>query len=453
MLSRINDVLGVLTPVLLLAAGIFFLFRLRFFYLRHPLIAFRTAMSRDSADGVSPVRALSLALAGTLGVGNIVGVASSIALGGYGSVFWMWVSALVAMILKYAEIVLAMLYRKRDGDGAYHGGAFYYIREFFRSHGLARAGVVMGGVFAVLCILNSATMGAIIQANAVSTALSGGFDMPLWVTGVLLCAICLPVIIRGSERISRFTEKLVLVMSIMYVAVSVAILVMYRERVPTAFGRIFSDAFGVRSIGSGFMGFIFTRSFRMGSMRGLMSNEAGCGTAPTAHAVSSTENPVKQGLLGIAEVFVDTIILCTLTALIIIIAGEGVLVYSEPMMITLHAYTSLLGDKAALFVCAAVVMFAIATIVCWAHYGKEAVRYFSTSASASGIFVAAYILLVFFGAVCASTLAWELADLAIGLMTVINVTVLCFMSGRVQKETWRWMRLQPRRRRSKHINM
>lgn len=447
MLSKINDVLGVLTPVMLLAAGIFFCFRLRLFYLRHPLRAVHTLMSRDGSGGVSPTRALSLALAGTLGVGNIVGVASSIALGGYGSVFWMWVSALLAMILKYAEIVLAMLYRKRDRNGEYHGGASYYIREFFRKHGLARTGAVFGGVFAVLCILNSATMGAIIQANAASTALSGEFGVPVWATGAVLCVICLPITVMGGDRLSRVTEKLVLIMSIMYIAVSVAALAVYRERIPVAFCRIFGDAFNAKSVAGGVFGFIFTRSFRMGSMRGLMSNEAGCGTAPTAHASSSTENPVKQGLLGIIEVFVDTIILCTLTALIIIIAGDGVLIYSEPMMITLSAYELLLGGGAGVFICISVLLFGFATVICWAHYGKEALRYFSESRAMSGAFVIAYILLVFFGAVCESSLAWELADLAIGLMTVINVTVLCLMSGKVKEETERGMGMKEKRKR------
>lgn len=439
MLSKINDVLGVLTPVMLLGAGVFFLFRLRLFYLRHPLRAVRTVMSRDGSGGISPARALSLALAGTLGVGNIVGVASSIALGGYGSVFWMWISAIIAMILKYAEIVLAMLYRKRDKEGRYYGGAFYYIRGFFAEHGLARLGAVMGGIFALLCILNSATMGAIIQANAASTALKGEFGIPEWLTGVVLCVVCLPITVMGSEGISRITEKLVLIMSVMYVIVSVAVLALYRDRIPMAFGRIFYDAFNARSMGCGFMGFIFTRSFRMGSMRGLMSNEAGGGTAPTAHASSSAENPVKQGLLGIAEVFVDTIILCTLTALVIIIAGDGVLIYSEPMMITLGAYKSLLGRSAGIFICVSVLLFGSATVICWAHYGKEALGYFGKCRVMPGAFAAVYISLVFFGAICTSSLAWELADLAIGLMTVINVAVLCLMSGKVRRETERGM--------------
>ncbi len=393
-------------------------------------------MRRESSGGVSPVRALTLALAGTLGVGNIVGVASSISLGGYGSVFWMWVSAFVAMILKYAEIVLAMLYRKRGRDGELHGGAYYYIREFFRSKGLMRVGGILGGIFALLCILNSASMGSIIQANAISSAFEGQFGIPLWVTGGLVGAVSLFIIMGNSERISSFTEKIVLVMSVGYVVVSLAALFIHGESILPAFGKIFEDAFSVRSAGFGVMGFLFASSCRWGCMRGLMSNEAGCGTAPTAHATSNTKSPAKQGLLGIFEVFVDTILLCTMTALVIIVAGEGVLSFADnPMLITLNAYASLLGGWAGVYITVSVLLFGFATIVCWAHYGREALGFICKRPLAKKLFPIFYSVLVFFGAICSVSFAWELADLAIGLMTVINVSILCLMSGEVKRET------------------
>lgn len=421
---------------MLLCVGVFFAFKLRVFYLRHPIRTFRFMMQRESAGGNSPMRALTLALAGTLGVGNIVGVASSIALGGYGSVFWMWVSALVAMILKYAEIVLAVMYRRRDRDGQLHGGAYYYIRAFFQSKGFAKFGSVMGGVFALLCLLNTASMGSIIQANAISSAFEGQFGAPLWLTGGAVAVASLFIIMGNSERISAFTEKIVFVMSVGYVIVSLAAILIHKERIIPAFGKIFEDAFNFKSAGFGVMGFMFARSFRMGCMRGLMSNEAGCGTAPAAHATSNTKSPAKQGLLGIFEVFVDTILLCSLTALVIIIAGEGVLSFADnPMLITLNAYATLLGGWAGVYITVSVLLFGFATIVCWAHYGREALGFLCRSRTAGKIFVFAYAALVFFGSVCSVSLAWELADLAIGLMTVINVSVLCLMSGEVKRET------------------
>jgi len=437
----INNFLGILTPIMLLCAGVFFAVKLRAFYLMHPIRTFRFMMQREGAGGNSPMRALTLALAGTLGVGNIVGVASSIALGGYGSVFWMWVSAFVAMILKYAEIVLAMLYRKRDTDGQLHGGAYYYIRAFFQSKGFMWAGSVMGGIFALLCLLNTASMGSIIQANAISSAFAGQFGVPLWLTGGAVAVASLFIIAGNSERISAFTEKIVFVMSVGYVIVSLAALFIHKERILPALEKIFEDAFSIKSAGFGVVGFLFARSFRMGCMRGLMSNEAGCGTAPAAHATSNTKSPAKQGLLGIFEVFVDTILLCSLTALVIIVAGEGVLGFADnPMLITLNAYASLLGSWAGVYITVSVLLFGFATIVCWAHYGREALGFLCRSRAAGKIFVFVYAALVFFGSVCSVSFAWELADLAIGLMTVINVTVLCLMSGEVKSETEKMMK-------------
>ena len=436
MLVGINNFLGVLTPLMLLCAGVFFACKLRAFYLRHPLRAIQVMTQRESSDKNTPLRALTLALAGTLGVGNIVGVASSIAFGGYGSVLWMWVSALVAMVLKYAEIVLAMLYRKRGDDGELHGGAYYYIRAFFTSRGFRRVGSAISGLFALLCLLNTASMGSIVQSNAISSAFEGQFGIPLWLTGGVMALLSLFIIKGNSQRISAFTEKLVLIMSVGYVVVSLAALILYRDRIPYAFGRIFEDAFNIESAGCGVLGFLFASSFRMGCMRGLMSNEAGCGTAPTAHATSSSSSPARQGLLGIFEVFVDTILLCSLTALVIIIAGDGVLSFSEnPMLITLNAYAGLLGDWAGVYITVSVLLFGFATIVCWAHYGREALGFLCRSRLASRLFVPIYAALVLFGAICSVDLAWELADLAIGLMTVINLPILCLMSGEVKRES------------------
>lgn len=435
-MEKINDVLGVLTPILLLCVGIFFLIKLRCFFLRHPIMTFRSAISGDAVEGKSQMRALCLALAGTLGVGNIVGVASSVAIGGYGSIFWMWVCAFVAMVLKYAEIVLALIYRQYDGNGMPYGGAYYYIREFFSSKGIKRMGTFCGGIFAICCILNSVTMGGIIQSNAISTAFYGCFGVPKWICGISIAVLSFFVTIGGSEKISNFTEKLVIVMSVGYTIICLVVLIVYRGRILPSLKKIFFDAFNIKSVGGGVLCFLFSRGFRMGSMRGLMSNEAGCGTAPAAHATSNTKCPAKQGVLGIIEVFVDTIILCTLTALVIIIAGESVLADVEnPMMITLGAFVKLLGSWAGVFICICVLLFGFATILCFAHYGSEAIRYFCTGGFTKRIFIFIYTLFVFSGAIFTSVTAWELADLALGIMTVLNLCILCLMSDIVKRET------------------
>ncbi len=434
MLEDINKFLGVITPVMLLCAGVFYLFRLKFFFIRHPCRMLCEAVKKEERGAVPPMRALCLALAGTLGVGNIVGVASCIKLGGYGAVFWMWVSALISMVLKFSEIVLSLLYRRVGEDGEYHGGAYFYIRDFFRKKGLLKLGSTAGAVFALLCVANSASMGSIVQANAVSSAFYGRLGVPLWLSGGVLCAASLFIILGNSRRISGFTEKIVCVMSVGFFIVSLWTLCVYRERIFPSLRLIFSDALRVESVGFGVLGFVFSSGFRMGCMRGLMSNEAGCGTAPTAHASSSTKSPCKQGLFGIIEVLVDTIVLCSMTALVIIAAGEGVLSHENPMMITMSAYCTLLGDWAGVFVCVAVLLFGFATVVCWAHYGREALMFVFRSEKICRGFPFVYAALVFFGSVCSAELAWQIADLALGLMTVMNVTVLCFMSGEVKRE-------------------
>ena len=435
MASNINAVLGILTPVLLLCSGVYFLCRLKGFCFFHPIKMIKTILKKEKGDGNSPLRALTLALAGTLGVGNIVGVASSIKLGGYGAVFWMWVSAAVAMILKYAEIVLALIYRRIGKDGEFHGGAYYYIKEFFVKHKLSRVGSFMGGFFAILCIMNSVSMGGIIQANAISSAFFGEFGVPLWLSGFVISVLSLFIIMGNSEKIASFTEKIVCIMSIGYTAVSVAVMCVYHDKIPMSLCLIFDSAFNFKSAGFGVLGFLFSSSFRLGCMRGLMSNEAGCGTAPTAHASSNVSMPAKQGLLGVVEVFVDTIVLCSMTALVIIIAGDGVLSYENPMMITLSSFEILLGESASIFICISVLLFGFATIVCWAHYGREALEFICGFERTGKIFVFVYSAFVFFGALCSVSLAWDIADLCLGLMTVINVIILCLMNKDVKSET------------------
>ena len=438
MLEFLNDrVVSVLTAVMLLGTGLFFSFKLRLFYFLHPIKMIREMLKKEKKDGISPFRAVSLALAGTLGVGNIAGVASSIAIGGYGSVFWMWVSALVAMVLKYAEIVLAMRHRRVDrGGGGYFGGAPYYIKDHFASKGRAVSGKIIGGIFALLCIVNSVTMGCVIQSNAVATSFSGVLNVKPLIVGALVATFCCFVITGNAKWVSGFCEKTVPLMTLGYFFLSVAVIAMRWESVPSAFSLIFEDAFRLDSAAGGIFGFFLSSKFRTGTMRGLMSNEAGCGTAPTAHASSNTESPSKQGLWGIFEVFVDTILLCTLTAIVIILAGNGVLDYSaDPMMMAIKAYSAVLGGWSEYYMCISVLLFAFATMVCWAHYGKESLRCLTKKKGAAAVYVLLFCLFVFVGAVAAPSLAWLLADLAIGIMTLINLPILCSMSGEVKSET------------------
>ena len=440
MLEFINDnIISVLTPILLLVSGLYFSFKLKFFFVRHPIKILRSMLKRPKKGGISPFRAVTLALAGTLGVGNIAGVASSIAIGGFGSVFWMWVSALVAMSLKYAEIVLAISHR-RIAEGEYRGGAPYYIEDLFAARRKKALGRIVGGIFALLCVANAITMGCMIQSNAISTAFDGVWGVRPWMVGATAAVLSLIVISGNAGWISRFSEKTVPLMTLGYVLLSVAVLAARREYIGDAFAVIFKDAFTPQSAAGGVLGFLVSRGLKAGTMRGLMSNEAGCGTAPTAHASAECDSPAAQGFWGLFEVFVDTILLCTLTALVIIVAilsgGNEILSLGDnPMMMAIKSYSYVLGGWSEYYMTISVFLFAFATIVCWAHYGKESIMYLTKKRTPVDIYILIYCLFIFIGAISAPSWAWLAADLALGVMTIINIAVILPQVGEVKKET------------------
>ena len=436
MIEFINKyLLGTAVPVLLILAGIFYTVRLRAFHLLKPAAVIRSLTKKNEGDGISPFRAVTLALAGTLGVGNIVGVAAAIGLGGFGAVFWMWISALCAMLLKYAEIVLAMRHRRYDSVGAPHGAAMYYIKDMFCSRALPRLGRMIASVFAILCILNAISMGSMIQANAISESLGGVFGIPPLACGIALALLCVIIISRGTEGMAKFTEMLVPLMTLGYIVISLAVLILRRDMLWGALCRIIRDAFSPVATAGGISGFLLSRSLRYGTMRGLISNEAGCGTAPAAHASSNAKSPAEQGFWGIFEVFTDTIVLCTMTALVIIVSFEGALYDGSWIMMTINAYAAVLGRSASVFLSVAVLCFGFATIVCWAHYGVESVRYLNPKPGYKNLFIFIYCASSLVGAFPMSEAIWSAADFAIGAMTLINVTVICFMSSEVKFET------------------
>jgi len=429
---------GVAVPIGLIFIGIFYCFKLKFFHLARPRVLLRALFEKGSgkAGEVSPYKALTLALAGTLGVGNIVGVASAIYLGGAGAVFWMWISALCAMILKYAEIVLAVRHRRKDSSGAFYGGAPYYIKDFFSSRKMYAAAAIIPALFAVLCVANAFSMGSMIQANAVSSALEGVLGVKPVFTAVALALLTLAVTARGTGGIVKLTEILVPVMSLGYLLLSGVIILKNANALPSLVRDIVSSAFSLKSAGAGALGFVCLRAIRYGSMRGLLSNEAGCGTAPAAHAASNADSAAKQGVFGIVEVFVDTIILCTMTAFVLLLGyGDAALHGGNFIMMTFSAYSSFFGKFAEIFMCVAVMLFGFATIACWAHYGFESIRYFSGRRFAKYAFIFAYSASAFVGAVMSADIVWQSADFAIGLMTVINLAMLVLMSSEVREET------------------
>lgn len=423
----VNFLSGVALPTFLLLTGAYFTARLAPFWFKHPRRAIGGMMRAGGTGGTSPTRALAVALAGTLGVGNIAGVATAIALGGAGAVFWMWVAAALAMALKYAEIVLALA--TRTGGAVTHGGAMYYMKEGFGGV----LGRVLATVFAVLCVLLALTLGTMLQANAAAEALSDAFDLSPIAVGVTMGAAAVFLLARGARRIESACATLVPLACLIFCVLSVAVLILRREGVGAAFLRIFRGAFTPKSGASGVLGFLTGGAVRYGVSRGLVSNEAGCGTAPIAHAASNAKSPAQQGFWGIFEVFVDTILLCTLTALVILVSGvEGT---GGGVASAMGAFGAVLGGVAPPVVALLVALFAFATVLCWSHYGLEALAYLTKGRAAPRAFLGGVALATAFGAVAAPTLVWDLTDTVLALMTLLNLAALLCARHRIKAET------------------
>ncbi len=438
MIETINSYIGSAVPVFLIFFGIFFALKLRLFWLRHPIIMIRAMTRKRDKSSISPFRAVTMALAGTLGVGNIVGVAGAIALGGVGAVFWMWVSALFAMVLKYAEIVLAVSHR-RVGKVNY-GGAVYYIRDILSKHD--RIGAVTAVAFAVLMLLDAFTTGSTLQINAAARSAESVCGIPDIAVGIFAAVLTVTVTLTGAEGVSKLTEVLIPLLSLAYILMSVAVLILRADAVAPAFSSIFREAFRPLSTAGGVIGFFTSRAVRFGSMRGLLSNEAGCGTAPTAHAAAETDSPVEQGFWGIFEVFVDTILLCTLTALVIIINYDSVShLGSDGIVMAIRAYSATLGAWSEYLLAGSVSVFGIATVMCWAHYGRETVDYlFGHRRLPSFVFLIIYALVTVIGSTVAPNSVWGLADLALGSLTLINLTVLFLGRREIKAQTEKYFK-------------
>ena len=428
-------------PILLLGVGLYYTLALRGFYLLRPLRCVRLLFGGGRTGGISPFRALTVALAGTLGVGNIVGVASALYLGGAGAVFWMLISALVAMGLKYAEITLALRHRRVLPDGSYTGGAPCYAEDGLRRLGLPRLGRLLAGTFAVLCLLNALTMGSLLQVNAAAGAMEAGFSVPPLLTGCGVALLAAVTVLGGARRISALTEKLVPFMTVGFLIVCIALLILRRERIPCALRAIWEDALTPVSAGGGIAGFLTARGVRMGVMRGLISNEAGCGTAPMAHVAADVDLPARQGLFGVVEVFVDTVLLCTVTALCILVSDSGPTAFGADVTRTAQAaFSSVLGEWAGGFFALSILLFGVATVLCWGHYGMTCAEYLTRGRAPRAV-KTIYVLLLavslIAGSLTAPALAWEVADAVIALMTVLNLSLLVLLAREVREETRR----------------
>lgn len=419
-----NTLYGSVLPLLLMGGGVFFLIRLRFFLFRHPVRTARILFRREEG-GASPFRATVMALAGTLGVGNISGVALALLSGGAGALFWMVVAAFLAMVLKYAEVTLALRFRK-DGDGS----AMRYMEEGVGG----RHGKRLATVFAVLCLFATFTVGSLVQANAVAEAAAVAFSLPSPLVGAALMLFAALVVFGGVKKISAATSALIPPATLLYVLLCLFVILRNLNGIPAVCGEILASAFDFRAAGGGVFGFFFSRAVRFGTTRGLLSNEAGCGTAPMAHATSGSRIPAKQGLCGVLEVFVDTVLLCSLTGFAVLLALPEI-PNAGGIGIVIAAFSAEMGSAAPLLVSLLVTVFATATVLCWAYYGEAALRYLSTARRLVFVYRFLFCLSLFVGAVLAVDAVFALTDLVLAAMTVQNVLVLLRLSPLVKSET------------------
>ena len=436
MLDLINNIVwGPATIILVLGCGIYFTLRIKFFQFKNfKLVLKNTIFSfniKKNKDKISSFQAVSAALAGTIGTGNIAGVATSISLGGPGSVFWMIVSAFFIMMTKYAEVVLAVKFREKSKKGEYVGGPMYYMENAL---GLKKLGIF----FAILLAISSLGVGNMVQANSVSDALLNTLSVKPSVTGFILMLICSLVIMGGGRKILSATEIIVPLMAVFYIIGTIFFLSINYKHIPTALISIFTDAFSQTSITGGACGILVSKAVKYGISRGVFTNEAGIGSSPVAHACADAQSPVHQGLWGIFEVFFDTVVMCTLTALVILTAAGGITAKSglTGINLTIASFETVFGRAGGLFISLSMIFFAIATILGWCLYGEKAISYlFKENKTVLFIYKTIYISAIYIGSILSIDFVWTLSDIFNGLMILPNILTLFLLGKHVIDET------------------
>ncbi|MBQ4556827.1 MAG: sodium:alanine symporter family protein [Clostridia bacterium] len=393
--------LSTLSAVLLIFTGCYFTFAFRAFYLRRPI---RTLRMMPMSNGI---KQMLLSLGGTVGVGNISGVAVAIMLGGAGAVFWMWVGAFFAMALKCAEITLGMFYRH---------GASHYIKQAL--------GSVAATIFTLLLVADVITMGGMIQASAISEAVFTAYGISPLVSGVTISVLAATVFFFKID-LFRLSAYVVPIMSVGYTIASLSVIALFLNNIPNVLSSIFKSAFCFDSAIGGVLGFVFTPAFRQGMVKGLFSNEAGCGTAPLAHAASCEKSPAKQGLFGILEVFIDTLLMCTLTAFVILLTlGSDIDNHDGGVGVCVRAFKSLFGGASASILALFVFLFAFSAIVSFGYYGTQCLSFFNCSEKGKNLFLIVFCMALLAGAVATPTIVWSIADAVICVMLLINTTAV-----------------------------
>jgi AGCS family alanine or glycine:cation symporter len=361
---------------------------------------------------VTPFQAVATALASTVGVGNIAGVATAISLGGPGALFWLWVSGVLGMATKYSEIVIALHYRERDEGGVMRGGAMYTLRRL----GLPW----LGTAFALLTSLAAFGIGNMVQANSVAHSLEATFGFSPPVVGVVLVILAGAVILGGIRRIAAFAEVLVPFMALFYIGGGLVALLLHAGRIPEALRLVFDGAFTGTAAAGGFAGSTVMLALRYGIARGLFSNEAGLGSAPLVHSAATTDHPVRQGMYGIFEVFVDTLLICTTTGLVILVTDSWTTGETGAALTARAFETGLPGVWGDILVTTGLVLFAFSTLIGWSYYGETGAVYLLGSRAALP-YRLAWLVFIYLGAVGSLHLVWDIADTLNGLMALPNL--------------------------------
>ena len=437
-----NFIWGVPAMICIFGVGLFLSVRTNFLQIRKFPYAIRTTIGRmfrkrNASDGaMTPFQAVCTALAATVGTGNIAGVAGAIAIGGPGAVFWMWISALLGMCTKYAEVTLAVHFREKNTNGELVGGPMYYIKN-----GLDKKWHFLAYLFSAFGVLTVFGTGNATQVNTITTAVNsallnyhllGEDQLPAsnLIIGIVIAVLVGMILLGGIKRIGRVTEKLVPFMALLYVILGLGVIVIHAKALPSVFGAIIGGAFNPSAVTGGIVGSMFV-SMKKGVSRGIFSNEAGLGTGSIAHACADTRKPVKQGMFGIFEVFTDTIVICTLTALVILCSGIAV-PYGEAAgaELTIRGFTSTYGSWISIFTAFAMCCFAFSTTIGWGLYGARCIE-FLFSEKVTKPFMVVYSLVAIVGATANLGLMWSIAETFNGLMAIPNLIALFLLSGTV----------------------
>lgn len=441
----LNDFIwGVPAMACILGVGLYLAVRTNCLQIRKFGYAMKSTVGRmfrkaDAADGaMTPFQAVCTALAATVGTGNIAGVAGAIAIGGPGAVFWMWISALLGMGTKFAEVTLAVHFRERNPQGDYVGGPMYYIKN-----GLGKKWMWLAYTYAFFGICAVFGTGNATQVNTITAAINtalinynvlsaGNTGTTNLIIGVTIAIIVGMILLGGIKRIGKVSEKLVPMMALLYIILGIGLIVMKFDRLPAVFAAIFSGAFQPQAVTGGIVGSFFV-SMQKGVSRGIFSNEAGLGTGSIAHACADTKEPVKQGMFGIFEVFMDTIVICTMSALIILLSGISV-PYGQDAgaELTIRGFTSVYGNWVSIFTAVAMCCFAFSTIIGWGLYGARCAEFIFGNKILKPFYFA-YSLVAIVGATVDLGLIWGISDTFNGFMTVPNLIAVFLLTPEVLK--------------------